>query len=196
MSSKDVALDTIRACLAESASIKETMAQDADMVATISAIAAAMVGTIRAGGKVLLCGNGGSAADSLHITAELVGRFYSDREPLAAISLAANTSTITAVGNDFSFEEIFARQVSGLGQPGDVVVGLSTSGNSENVLRALQTGNEKGLTTIAFTGSGGGKLLDAAELCLQIPSENTARIQEAHITAAHIICELVESVLS
>ena len=185
----------IRSRLKESAAIKEAMERDAELIVVIADIANAIVNAYRTGHKVLLCGNGGSAADASHIAAELVGRFYADREPLPAISLAANTSTVTAVGNDFSFGDIFARQVGGLGRQGDVLIGLSTSGNSENVLRALQAGNEKGLTSVTFTGSDGGKLLEAAQLCLQVPSENTARIQEAHITAAHVVCELVEIAL-
>jgi len=186
----------IKSILNESAAIKMAMEQDEELANMIATIAAAIVNAYENGHKMLLCGNGGSAADAQHIAAELVGRFNADREPLPAVSLAANNSTVTAVGNDFSFEDIFARQVRGLGQSGDVIFGLSTSGNSENVLRALQAGEEQGLVTVAFTGSGGGRLRSAADFCLQIPSENTARIQEAHITAAHIICELVEAEFS
>ena len=196
MSSKKVALSNIRQRLAESAAVKEAMRQDAELVAIIGKIADVVIEAYRNGHKVLLCGNGGSAADTLHIAAELVGRFYSDRESLPAISLAANTSTVTAIGNDFSFENIFARQVRGLGQQGDVLIGLSTSGNSENVFRAVRVAKEVGIKVIAFTGSGGGKLLEESDFCLRVPSENTARIQEAHITAAHIICELVETALT
>ena len=184
--------DLIKSKLNEGASIKDAMRQDEHLVSTIEKIATEFVDAFGSGHKVLLCGNGGSAADSMHIAAELVGRFCSDRESLPAISLAANTSTVTAIGNDYSFEDIFARQVHGLGKKGDVLVGLSTSGNSENVVRAILVAREKGLCTVAFTGSDGGKLLDAAELCLQIPSDNTARVQEAHIFSAHIVCELVE----
>ena len=196
MSNKDIALETIRERLAESAAIKEAMLQDGEIVAVMADIAEAIIEAYRTGHKVLLCGNGGSAADAQHIAAELVGRFQSNREPLPAISLAANTSTVTAIGNDFSFDDIFARQVRGLGQPDDVLIGLSTSGNSENVFRALDVARSVGIVSIAFTGSGGGKLLDVSDFCLRIPTENTARIQEAHITAAHIICELVEAALS
>jgi D-sedoheptulose 7-phosphate isomerase len=182
----------IRSRLKDNAAIKKAMWQDEIVIGTIAEIAATIVDSFRTGRKVLLCGNGGSASDANHIAAELVGRFVSDRAPLPAISLAANTSTVTAIGNDYAFEEIFSRQVHGLGRPGDVLIGLSTSGNSENVVRAVQVAKENGLTTVAFTGSGGGRLLEIADLGLQIPDENTARIQEAHITAAHIICELVE----
>ena len=185
----------IRSRLKDNASIKKAMWQDEIVVGTIAKIAATIVDSFRAGHKVLLCGNGGSAADANHMAAELVGRFVSDRAPLPAISLAANTSTVTAIGNDYSFEEIFSRQVHGLGRPGDVLIGLSTSGNSENVVRAMRAARENGLSTVAFTGSGAGKLPEAADMCLRIPNENTARIQECHITAAHIICELVEAEL-
>ncbi len=187
--------ELIRSRLGESAAIKEAMRQDRDLVAEIEAISTTIIEAFQLGHKVLLCGNGGSAADAQHIAAELVGRFYADREPLPAISLATGTPTVTAIGNDYSFEEVFARRVRGLGQQGDVLIGLSTSGNSENVLRALRAASEKGLTTIAFTGSGDSGISQVADLCLRIPSENTARIQEAHITAAHIVCELVEKAL-
>ncbi len=151
--------------------------------------------SLRGGGKVLFCGNGGSAADSQHLAAELVGKFYLSREPLAAISLTVNTSSLTAVGNDFGYEEIFEKQMKGLGRAGDVAVGISTSGNSENVIRALDAAKTKGIVTVAFTGESGGKLADRVDYCLKIPSSDTARIQEGHITAGHIMCELVESAL-
>jgi D-sedoheptulose 7-phosphate isomerase len=184
--------ELIRLRLAESAATQETIRQNTELVSVISDIAITIIGAYESGHKLLLCGNGGSAADAQHIAAELVGRFYSDRQPLPAISLAANTSTITAVGNDFSFDEVFERQVRALGLPGDILIGLSTSGASENVVRAFNTAQQIGLTTISFTGRSGGHLLDKSDICLRVPSEDTARIQEAHITAAHIVCELVE----
>ncbi len=182
--------------LNESIAVKQAMLSDEHTVGAIAEIASALVESIRAGHKVLLCGNGGSAADAQHIAAELVGRFYTNRKPLPALSLAVNTSTITALSNDFSFDDVFTRQVHGLGQSGDTLIGLSTSGDSENVYRALATAREMDMTTVAFTGTSGGKLLAVSDHCLRIPSEDTARIQEAHITAAHIICELVESELT
>jgi D-sedoheptulose 7-phosphate isomerase len=188
--------ELIKSRLRESAAIKEAMRKDGNLVAVIDKIADTIIESLEAGHKVLLCGNGGSAADAQHIAAELVGRFYSNRQPLPAISLAANTSTVTAVGNDFSFHDVFARQVSGLGKPGDVLIGLSTSGSSQNVFRAIQAANEAGIAAIAFTGASGAKLLDVSDVCLRVPSEDTARIQEAHITCAHIICELVETALA
>jgi D-sedoheptulose 7-phosphate isomerase len=171
------------------------MARDAELVATLEAVAHAIVAAYRAGNKLLLCGNGGSAADAQHIAAELVGRFQVNRAPLPAEALTVNTSTVTAVGNDLSFDDIFSRQIQALGQPGDVVIGISTSGNAVNVKRALDTAKSLGLTTVAFTGSGGGMLRDVADFCLEVPSEDTARVQEGHITAGHVMCELIEQTL-
>ena len=188
-------LELIRTRLAESARLKEAMRQDADLTATVAAIAEVIVEAYGAGRKVLLCGNGGSAADSQHIAAELVGRFYVNRAPLAAEALTVNTSTVTAIGNDFSFDDVFARQIQALGQPGDVAIGISTSGNAENVKRALDTAKSLGLITVAFTGAGGGKLRDGVDYCLRVPSDDTARIQEGHITLGHIMCELIERAL-
>lgn len=147
------------------------------------------------GGKVLLCGNGGSAADAQHIAAELVGRFLRERRPLAAEALTINTSVLTAIGNDYSFEEVFARQVGALGRTGDVLIAISTSGNSPNVLRAAQVATQNKLKVIGLTGLKGGELKDICTLCLKAPSEITARIQEMHILVGHIICQLVEDEL-
>ena len=184
--------ELIRSRLAESARLKEAMSQDAELTATVAAIADVIVEAYRAGRKLLLCGNGGSAADSQHLAAELVGRFYMNRAPLAAEALTVNTSTITAVGNDFSFDDVFARQIQALGRPGDVAIGMSTSGNAENVRRALSTAKSLGLVTVAFTGASGGKLRGGVDYCLRVPSDDTARIQEGHITVGHIMCELIE----
>ena len=169
------------------------MSGDEELVGVVARIAAVMTEAFRSGHKVLLCGNGGSAADAQHIAAELVGRFQTARQPLPAMSLGVNASTLTAIGNDFSFDDIFARQVAAFGTPGDILVGLSTSGQSENVASAVRAAKERGLTTVSFTGANGGKLAEIAEVNLIVPATNTARIQEAHITAAHIICELVEA---
>jgi D-sedoheptulose 7-phosphate isomerase len=147
---------------------------------------------VRAGNKIILFGNGGSAADAQHIAAELVSRFRRDREALPAIALTTDTSILTSVGNDYSFAEVFARQIAALGRPGDVAFALSTSGNSPNVLRAVKKAREKGLATVGFTGQDGGLLKDGVDICFRVPSQNTARIQEAHITAAHVICEIIE----
>jgi D-sedoheptulose 7-phosphate isomerase len=147
---------------------------------------------LRDGGKVLLFGNGGSAADAQHLAAEFVGRFAMERQALAAMSLAADTSALTAIGNDYGFERVFARQVEALGRVGDVAIGISTSGNSPNVLAAVRAAANLGMRTIALTGRGGGLMGEAVELSIAVPSMNTARIQECHIAIGHLICQLVE----
>jgi len=158
----------------------------ADMIST----------TLRDGGKALFCGNGGSAADAQHLAAELLGRFLLEREPLTAIALGTNASVMTAIGNDYHYEEIFSRQVRGLGRQGDVLVAISTSGNSANVLKALEAASKIGLKTIGLTGSSGGRMATACDLCINVPSDSTPRIQELHIAVGHIICELVEADLA
>lgn len=150
------------------------------------------------GGKVLICGNGGSAADAQHIAAELVGRFKKERNPLPAIALTTDTSILTAVGNDYGFDDIFSRQLQALANKNDVLIGISTSGNSQNVLKALFKAKEIGVKTIGLSGnisSAGGKLAQEADLCIVVPSNDTPRIQESHITIGHIICYLVENEL-
>jgi len=144
------------------------------------------------GHKLLICGNGGSAADSQHIAAEFVGRFQKERKALPAVALTTDTSILTCLPNDYQFECVFSRQVEAVGQAGDVLLGLSTSGNSKNVIRAAQAARAKGMKIIVMTGEGGGRLAEEAEVCLAVPSKITARIQEVHITMAHVICELVE----
>lgn len=155
----------------------------------------AVTDCFRSGGRVYFCGNGGSAADAQHLAAEFSGRFYFDRPVLPADALHCNTSYLTAVGNDYGYDMIFARLISGLGQKGDILVGLSTSGNSENILKAFEVCREKGVRTIAMTGATGGKMKEMADLLINIPSTDTPRIQEAHITVGHIICELVEQAM-
>lgn len=150
---------------------------------------------LRRGNTVLLCGNGGSAADAQHIAGELVGRFLKERRPLPALALNANTSVLTAVANDYGFEEVFARQVAALGRPGDVLIAISTSGNSGNVLRAAEVAREKGMKVVGLTGADGGKLKQLCDLCLCVPSTSTPRIQEMHILIGHIICQLMEEAL-
>lgn len=146
-----------------------------------------------AGGRLFLAGNGGSAADAQHIAAELTGRFLRDRRPLAAIALHANSSATTAIGNDYGYEHVFARELAALGRAGDVLLAISTSGNSRNVLRAAETAHELGLTVIGLTGSSGGQLAGQCDLCLAMPTTHTPRIQELHITIGHTICELLEA---
>ncbi len=155
-----------------------------------------IVASIRDGGKLLVLGNGGSAADAQHIAAEFLGRYLLERHPLPAVALNDNTSTLTAIGNDYSFAEVFSRQVAGLGRHGDVLIAITTSGQSENVLAAVETAREIGITTIGLTGGSGGRLADTVDLCITVPSASTPRIQEAHTLVAHLICELAERALA
>jgi D-sedoheptulose 7-phosphate isomerase len=151
-----------------------------------------MAETLRFGGKILWCGNGGSAGDSQHLAAEVVGRFRRERRGLPSIALTTDTSILTAVANDYGFEAVFARQVEALGNAGDLLVGMSTSGNSQNVVAALACGRAQGLATVAFTGAGGGKLASLADHLFAVESRDTARIQEAHMLAGHMLCDWVE----
>lgn len=149
----------------------------------------------RNGGKVYFCGNGGSAADAQHLAAEFSGKFYIDREGLPAEALHCNTSYMTAVANDYSYDIVYARMMAGMGREGDVLVGISTSGNSVNIVKAFEACRQKGIKTIAFTGENGGKMKDLADILVNVPSSDTPRIQEAHILAGHMVCELVEKAL-
>jgi D-sedoheptulose 7-phosphate isomerase len=159
----------------------------------INEIARLIINCYKNGGKVILFGNGGSAADAQHIAAELVGQYQLQRKGLPAIALTTNTSILTSIGNDYGFDKIFERQIESLVTNEDIVIGISTSGNSENVLKGILKAKEKGAQTIAFTGKNGGKLKDKVNILLNIPSNNTPRIQEAHITIGHIICGIVEN---
>ncbi|MCR4418637.1 MAG: D-sedoheptulose 7-phosphate isomerase [Clostridia bacterium] len=178
--------------LAEHVAVTEGLKRLKPAIAEAAAVVAEVV---TGSGKILFCGNGGSAADAQHIAGELVGRFLKERWPLPALALNGNTSVLTALGNDYGFEEIFARQVAALGQPGDVLVAISTSGNSPNVLRAAEVARAKGMKVIGLTGAVGGKLKPLCDLCLCVPSASTPRIQEMHILVGHIICQLVEEAL-
>ncbi|HCY89952.1 MAG TPA: D-sedoheptulose 7-phosphate isomerase [Chitinophagaceae bacterium] len=146
----------------------------------------------RNGNKVLFCGNGGSAADAQHLAAEFSGRFYTDRKALPAEALHVNTSYITAVANDYSYDVVYSRMIDGIGRPGDVVVGLSTSGNSGNILKAFESAKKLGMVTVGFTGATGGKMKDLSDFLINVPSTDTPRIQESHIMIGHIICQMVE----
>jgi D-sedoheptulose 7-phosphate isomerase len=150
------------------------------------------VNAFKNGNKVLFCGNGGSAADAQHLAAEFSGRFYTDRDALPAEALHVNTSYLTAVANDYSYDVVYSRIIKGIGKKGDVLVGLSTSGNSGNIVKAFETAKEKGMITIGFTGATGGKMKDLSDYLLNVPSNDTPRIQESHILLGHIICQLVE----
>lgn len=182
----------IQKAIKDSVSVKQKILEQEQLLTEIQNIVKLIIDGYRNGKKILLCGNGGSASDAQHIAAELTGRFYFDRKPLDAEALTANTSHLTAVGNDYSFDEIYARLVEAKGKQGDILIGLSTSGNSPNVVAAIQKGNEMGLNTVALTGEKGGKLKSLAAFLLNVPSSDTPRIQEAHILLAHIICEQVE----
>ena len=188
-------MNRIKQSIEQSIAVKQQILTDAALMQRVAEAAALIEQSLRAGGKIHFCGNGGSAADAQHLAAELSGRFYFDRPPLNAEALHCNTSYLTAVGNDYGYDRIFARLISGLGQKGDILVGISTSGNSENILQAFEVCRDKGVRTIAMTGATGGRMKALANLLINIPSTDTPRIQEAHITVGHIICELVEQAM-
>ncbi len=181
--------------LKDSIMVKRQVMEDIEILELINTIAELIVRAYQNGKKVILFGNGGSAADAQHIAAELVGKYYLDRSPLPAIALTVNTSSLTAIGNDYSFDIVFAKQLEAFSQEGDIAIGISTSGNSESVIRALRVAKERRLITIGFTGKDGGKLKSVVDYCLCIPSDDTPRIQEGHITVGHIVCEIVEKEL-
>lgn len=177
--------------LDEAISVKQQM-QDADCVAEAVIAASTIIKALRNGGKILFFGNGGSSMDAGHLAAELAGRFYRDRPGLGGVSLSDSTASMTAIANDYSYDDVFARQVRGLGRPGDVAVGLTTSGNSRNVLEGLRVAREMDMRTVALTGRTGGKVADLVEICIRVPSDDTPRIQEACMHLGHTICEIVE----
>ena len=181
---------TLRDRVLTSADVKRQLADQLDDAV---AVAELLVESILAGHKLLLFGNGGSAADAQHIAAELIGHYYLERRPLPALALTVDTSALTAIGNDYSFDLVFARQVDALGQPGDVAIGLSTSGNSRNVVEGLRSAQHKGLRTVAMTGRNGGLAAELADVCVRIPSTDTPRIQESHILLGHVWAEIIEA---
>lgn len=185
----------VTASIRKSITTKEQLLSNTEMVERIAGVSEIVTAAFRKGNKLLLCGNGGSAADAQHIAAEFVGRFAIDRPALPALALSVNTSCVTAIGNDYGFETVFSRQIEALARPGDVVLGISTSGNSPNVLKAMSSARRMGLQTAALTGASGGKLKDAADYCICVPSSETPRIQECHILIGHIIAELAEQAL-
>ena len=180
--------DSIR----ESLAVKQALLDDQRLVRLIARVGRVCVTALGQGHRILLFGNGGSAADAQHIAAELVGRFRRERPGLPALALTTNTSALTAIGNDYAFETVFARQVEAHGGKGDVAIGISTSGNAANVLRGIATARAKGLVTVGLTGKNGGALKEQARYCLCVPSEATPRIQEAHILIGHVLCEIIE----
>jgi D-sedoheptulose 7-phosphate isomerase len=178
--------------LAQSRDVIAAAMADRDFTATIVAIVERVSSALAAGNKVLLAGNGGSAADAQHLAGEIVGRFYYDRAPAAAIALGADIATMTAIANDYGYERVFERQVRGLGRAGDVLIGLSTSGRSPNILHALSAARDIGVVTIGFTGRSGGDMPPLCDLCLRVPADSTPLIQQLHMIAGHLVCALVE----
>ncbi len=185
----------IEKIIRDSISVKNDILNDEELLRKIHTFTDMLISTYRNNGKVLFCGNGGSAADAQHIAAELSGRFYLDRKPLYAEALHCNSSYMTSVSNDYGFENVFSRAIEAVGHKGDVLVGITTSGNSANVLKAFEKAHEIGVSTIAMTGKDGGKIASISDLLINIPSTCTPRIQEAHIMIGHIVCELVEKEL-
>lgn len=188
-------MNIVKQRILESIDVKRIIAEDEALQGQIISVAQNIVERLKSGASVYFCGNGGSAADAQHLAAELSGRFYFDRQPLSSEALHCNTSFLTAVGNDYSFDIIYARLISGIGRKGDVLVGLSTSGNSKNIINAFERAKEMGIYTIGFTGATGGEMKKIADSCICVPSKDTPRIQESHITIGHIVCEIIESTL-
>lgn len=186
------AVDELAAAIRESILVKQQILEDPDALDRIVQVGQAIANAFRAGHKLLLFGNGGSAADAQHLAAEFVGRFECERSPLPAIALTVNTSAITAISNDYGYEMVFARQIEALGAAGDVAIGISTSGRSPSVLAGFGAAKAKGMVTVGMTGSGADILFERIEHCIRVPSRRTARIQEAHIMIGHAFCEIVE----
>jgi D-sedoheptulose 7-phosphate isomerase len=184
--------DLVRSRIEAAIDVYSRLAASADVVA---AAASSVVDAYRGGGKLIVFGNGGSAADAQHIAAEFVGRFQLERDALPALALSVNTSAITAIANDYGYEEVFARQLRGLGSAGDVALGISTSGRSRNVNSAMEAARSMGLVTIGLTGGDGGDMPSLCDHCVVVPADSTARIQEGHILVAHVLCEIVETAL-
>jgi len=187
-------MEKIKKIIQESINVKETILNDDRLLLAVNDAVNVIVNAFEKGNKVLFCGNGGSASDAQHLAAEFSGRFYTDRDALPAEALHCNTSYITAVANDYSYDVIYSRLIKGIGKPGDVLVGLSTSGNSKNIVNAFEVAKEKDMLTIGFTGSTGGKMKKLSDVLINIPSDDTPRIQESHITLGHIICQFVEEI--
>lgn len=184
--------EKIKNIISDSISVKQQILNDDQLLDQTIRVAEGMTASLKKGGRVYFCGNGGSAADAQHLAAELSGRFYTDREALPAEALHCNSSYLTAVANDYSYDIIYARLIKGIANPGDYVVGLSTSGNSANIVKAFEAAREKNIVTVGLTGQGGGKMKALSDHLLAAPSRDTPRIQESHILLGHIICQLVE----
>ena len=195
MENREPATSQIADRIKASIAVKQALLGNQLLLENIARIAGAMVKTFQGKGKALFCGNGGSAADAQHIAAELSGRFYKDRPPLYAEALHVNTSYLTAVANDYGYEAVYARMVQAMGQPGDILFAISTSGNSSNILKAVAAAKEQQMTVVGMTGEGGGELAHQCDWLINVPSTDTPRIQESHILIGHILCEFVESMM-
>jgi D-sedoheptulose 7-phosphate isomerase len=191
----DAARSLATARIRDCASVMQSLLQSSGYLSAVVKVADAMTKCLRSGNKILFFGNGGSAADAQHLAAELSGRFLKERKSLSGWALTTNSSVLTAIGNDYSFDEVFARQVQGIGSPNDLAFAITTSGNSSNVLRAVNVARERKLITVGLTGKTGGQLHAAVDHCICIPSDHTPRIQEVHILTGHILCELIEESL-
>ncbi|MBW0178399.1 D-sedoheptulose 7-phosphate isomerase [Sediminibacterium sp.] len=185
----------IHEIIASSIQVKQSILNDEALQQTVQQITDAVVEAFESGHKVMFCGNGGSAADAQHLAAEFSGRFYKNRRALPSDALHCNSSYLTAVANDYSYDDIYSRLVDGTMEKGDVLIGISTSGNSPNIVKAFETARSKGITTVGFTGASGGKMKEHSDFLLNIPSTDTPRIQESHIMLGHIICELTEAAI-
>jgi D-sedoheptulose 7-phosphate isomerase len=185
-------MEKIKKIIQESIVTKQLVLQNDELLSTVEKIIDVITKAFISGNRIYFCGNGGSAADAQHLAAEFSGRFYIDRKALPAEALHCNTSYLTAVANDYGYDVVYSRMIDGIGQAGDVLIGLSTSGNSENIIKAFETAKQKGMATVAFTGASGGMMKETADYLINIPSVDTPRIQESHIMIGHIICQLVE----
>jgi D-sedoheptulose 7-phosphate isomerase len=185
----------IKKLITDSIATKQLVLEDHELLAAIENAAQACIDAFKADKKVLFCGNGGSAADAQHISAELSGRFYTDRPPLYSEALHVNSSYMTAVANDYSYDVVYSRMVEACGRKGDVLVGITTSGNSKNIIAAMEMARKQGMITIGMTGQSGGKMNDCCDIMLRVPSTDTPRIQESHILIGHIICQLIEETI-
>ena len=188
-------MDTIKHAIEASIATKQQILNNPALLGSIQAVAQVMIDALHEGKRILWCGNGGSAADAQHLAAELSGRFYYDRPPLNSEAMHCNTSYLTAVANDYGYDLIYSRMIDGACHPGDVLVGISTSGNSKNIYNAFRKAKELGVITVAMTGASGGEMKEMADYLLNVPSTDTPRIQESHIMLGHIICEIVEAQL-
>ena len=185
-------MEKIKKIISASIETKQQLLKDENLLKVIENVVDAITNAFQSGKKVYFCGNGGSAADAQHLAAEFSGRFYIDRKALPAEALHCNTSYLTAVGNDYSYDVIYSRIIDGVGMPGDVLIGLSTSGNSKNIIKAFESAREKKIVTVGLTGASGGQMKSLSDYLINVPSTDTPRIQESHILAGHIICQLVE----